>query len=290
MTIIKLVQNITFLWEAFMAIIAISRQVAALGDEISEAVAQKLGYKFINRKMIEKRIVEMGFPESKLEKYDERKPGFFASLARDRDEYLDYLQTAVLEAAADGNCVLIGRGSFVILDRVPNLLSFKFVAETPVRVKRLMDEFLWDEKKALQRINESDNNRRGFHKSFFNLESDDLSHFHMIINTGLISVDSASDVIVQTVKDCITPEKENEGNAKVKEMLLSQRIVNSLVFTHKLNINFLHAEIIGKKMMLHGVADSAVVAEKALVLASKELPDYKIESSISIVQDFKAYS
>ena len=82
-----------------MAIITVARQVAALGDEISAAVAQKLGYKFVGRKEIEKKIVELGFPESKLIKYDERKPGFFASLAKDRDEYMDYLLTAILEAA-----------------------------------------------------------------------------------------------------------------------------------------------------------------------------------------------
>jgi len=93
-----------------MAVIAISRQVAALGDEVASAVAEKIGYKFINRQEIEKRIVELGFPAEKLKKYDERKPGFFASLVKDRDEYLHYLQTAVLEAADEGDCILIGRG------------------------------------------------------------------------------------------------------------------------------------------------------------------------------------
>ena len=75
-----------------MAIIAISRQVAALGDEIAAEVAKRLGYSFVGRQAIEKKIIELGFPAEKLKKYDERKPGFFASLAKDRDEYLDYLQ------------------------------------------------------------------------------------------------------------------------------------------------------------------------------------------------------
>ena len=69
-----------------MAVITIARQVAALGDEVASLVAKKLGYKFVGRKEIERKIVELGFPESKLEKYDERKPGFFASLAKDCDE------------------------------------------------------------------------------------------------------------------------------------------------------------------------------------------------------------
>ena len=132
-----------------MAVIAISRQVAALGDEIASALADKLGYVFIDRKEIEKRIVNLGFPEDKLKKYDERKPGFFASLAKDRDEYLDYVQTAILEAASQNNCILIGRGAFAILEDVPNVISVRFIAPNEIRKQRLMNEFSWDEKKSI---------------------------------------------------------------------------------------------------------------------------------------------
>ena len=79
-----------------MAIITISRQVAAHGDEVAEKLARNLGYTFITRKEIEKRIVELGFPESKLTKFDERKPGFFASLRNGSCEYFNYAQLAIL--------------------------------------------------------------------------------------------------------------------------------------------------------------------------------------------------
>ena len=49
-----------------MAIITISRQVAALGDEIAEATAKKLHYSFINRKEIERRIIALGFDKETL--------------------------------------------------------------------------------------------------------------------------------------------------------------------------------------------------------------------------------
>lgn len=272
-----------------MAILAISRQVAAFGDEIAAAVAKKLGYKFVDRKEIESKIISMGFPEAKLKKYDERKPGFFASLAKDRDEYLDYLQMAVLEAAANNNCILIGRGSFIILEDLPNLLSFRFVAKDEVRLGRLEREFNWTEKQARARIDESDANRLGFHKSFFNLENEDPSYFHLVVNTGMLDVESVSDMISSLVKNTITPEKEEAGKKKVEELLVAQRLVNTLVFDFKLNINFLHAVINGKKVTLQGVADSTALVDKAVAIASRELPDYAIESSISVVQDFKAY-
>lgn len=281
--------DLKFIRGNVMAIIAISRQVAALGDEVAQELARQTGYKFLDRKYIESKIIELGFPADKLKKYDERKPGFFASLAKNRDEYLDYLQTAVLESALEGNCILIGRGAFIILEAVPSLVSVRFVAKNEIRIKRLMNEFNWNEKQAMQRIEESDANRLGFHKSFFNLINEDPSHFHLTLNTGIIDVEKAALIIDNLRKTLITPEKEKQGIEKIKSLYEAQKLVNTLVFDYKLNIIFLKAVINDDVVVLHGVSDSAAVAEKAITIVSGLVPEKKVESCISIVQDFKAY-
>ena len=272
-----------------MAIIAISRQVAALGDEIAAAAAKKLGYTFITRKQIENRIVELGFPKEKLQKYDEIKPGFFASLAKGRDEYLNYLQYAVLEAASKGNCILIGRGSFVILEDVPNLISLRFVAKESVRAKRLEKEFNWTEKQAMARINESAANRKGFHKSFFNIDNEDSSHYMLTINTGILEQEEVVKQIVNFVKYFADPEKEALGKKRIENMLKAQDLTNKLLFEYKLNINFLRAIIDdeGTAITLQGVADSQAIVDRAVTLAAKILPSCTIKSAVNIVQDFK---
>ncbi len=272
-----------------MAIICMARQVAALGDEISMEVAKLMNYKFITREEIERRIIALGFSQEKLRKYDEVKPGFFASLTKDRDEYLDYLQTAILEAAAEGNCVLIGRGSAFVLEELPNMVSFRFVSNYDARLSRLEKEFNWNEKQARQRIEESDLNRMGFHKSFFNIDPEDPSHYHMVVNSGKMDLRTAANVIVSIVEAYITPKREEKGRRKIQDLLLAQRLVNSLVFEHKININFLHAVVIDKRIVLQGIADSSAMVEKAVILSQKANPDYKIESAVSVVQDFKTY-
>jgi cytidylate kinase len=272
-----------------MAIVAISRQVAALGDEIAASAAEKLGYKFVRRQELEKRIVALGFPESKLVKYDEKKPKFFASLVKDRDEYLQYLQTAVLEAASEDNCILIGRGSCIILEDVPSLISFRLIAKDSVRLERLEKEFSWNEKQARQRVEESDTNRKGFHKSFFNVDLDDPTRFHLVMNTGILGVEDGADIITSLVRTLITPERDEEGNRKLHTMLDAQHLVNKLVFEYKINIEFLRAVIHGNTVTLQGVADSSAVVERALKLAAETMPGYTAKSAISIIQDFKAY-
>jgi cytidylate kinase len=272
-----------------MAIVAISRQCAALGDEIAAALAKKIGYRFIDKREIEKKIVQLGFSPDKLKNYDERKPGFFASLAKERDEYLDYLQTAVLEVAQEGNCVLIGRAAHIILDGVPNLFAVRFVADRGVRMARLKEEFNWDDKKALQRIEESDANRLGFYKSFFNETNEEVEHFHLVINTGLFSIDSVTSIVSGAVNSLIDTEQEALGRKKVKEMYEAQKLVNELLFEHKLAISFLRAVIHEDKLVLQGVANSLAITEKAVSIAKEKMPDKTIESCISVVQDFKAF-
>jgi cytidylate kinase len=272
-----------------MAIVAISRQVAALGDEIAAAAAEKLGYRFVRRQDLEQRIVDLGFPAEKLSKYDEKKPKFFASLVKDRDEYLQYLQTAVLEAAADDNCILIGRGAYIILEDVESLISFRLVAKESIRLARLEEEFSWNEKQARQRIEESDTNRRGFHKSFFNIDVDDPVRFHLVMNTGIINTEEGADIIANLVQTTITPERDAAGNEKLQTMLDAQLLVNKLIFEYKINIEFLRAVIEDKTITLQGVADSSAVVERALKLTAEAMPGYTAKSVVSIIQDFKAY-
>ncbi len=272
-----------------MAIITISRQVAALGDEIARKLSSELGYQFIDRKYIEKRIVELGFPEEKLNRYDERKPGFFASLSKDRDEYLYKLQLAILESAEKNNCILIGRGAFSILEGVSNVIAVRFVSDDTIRLQRLMNEFDWDERQASQRIQESDENRKGFHKSFFNLDNDNNSLYHMTLNTCRVTEDDAAFIIADLCRRLIDSEKEKLGCKRVKELFSAQKLVNKIIFEDRVNINFLRAVIQNNVLSLQGVADSAAVAEKAVEIARKEFPKMKVESCISVVQDFKAY-
>ncbi|MGI5059185.1 AAA family ATPase [Treponema pectinovorum] len=272
-----------------MAIVTFSRQLASFGDEVSRIVAEKLGYDYVSRDDLERKIVELGFPFEKLHKYDEKTPGFFASLTKDRDEYLDYLQTAILETASKNNCVIVGRGSSVILSDLENHLSFRIIASENDRIRRAMDFLQADEKQAKKRLAAADKQKLGFYKSFFDVQIDDPSLHHAILNTTLLDFHSAADMICAAVNSVITAKKEASAKVRIEELLICQRIVNMLILEYGLNINFLRATARGGKVTLHGVADSSAIVERALMITQAELPEYKVESAVNVVQDFKAY-
>ena len=274
-----------------MSVITISRQVAALGDEIASDAAKELGYTFVTRHDIEKRIVELGIQKEKLEKYDERKPGFFASLSKNRDEYLNYLQLAVIEAASKGNCILIGRGAFAILEDVPGMIPIRLIAKDSIRIERLKKEFNWTEKQAMQRIEESRNNRAGFHKDFFNINHDDAQNYLMTLNTGILSREECVKIIVQTAKS-ISTEHNECGEKILSQMLSCQELTNKLLYEYHMKIDFLRAvsNTEGTEITLHGITDSQATIEKAVNLAAKILPSFSIKSAICVTQDFKSFN
>lgn len=272
-----------------MAIITISRQIASFGDEVAAELSRQLGYVFINRDVLEGDLLKRGITREELRKYDEKKPGFWASLARDRDEYFDYLREVVYERSKNGNCLFVGRGGFAILKDVPGCFAVRLVASESTRVARLMNEFSWPEKKALALVQESDTNRRGFHKAFFNIDHDDPSSHNLTINTDTISPAVAAKVIAQACTLTIDTAQERIGLARIEELLLAQRIVNHIVFDLKIPVHFLEATVASTEITLHGVADSGSVIERVLETARAMAPEKKVLSGISIVQDYKSY-
>ncbi|MDR3303912.1 MAG: cytidylate kinase-like family protein, partial [Treponema sp.] len=167
-----------------MAIITISRELAALGDETAHELANLLNYRFVDKRMLEERIKSCGMADHKLQKYDERKPSFLASLSQDRDDYLHYLKTAVLAEVSSGSSIIIGRGANVMFKNIPGVLSVFLVAPTEIRIERVKSYFHCDDRRARQIIDQSDKDREGFHHYFFDMEWRRSGNYHITLNTG----------------------------------------------------------------------------------------------------------
>ncbi len=272
-----------------MAIISFSRKIASYGDETAFELAKLLDYKFIDKKILEKDLVHCGISSENLKHYDERKPGFWASLSRNRDEYLDYLREVIYEHAQDGNCIFIGRGGFALLQNIPGCYAVRLVASDDIRAARLMKEFDWSEKKARLLMAESDTNREGFHKCFFDMEYQDPAQYDLVLNMDTISPRTASEIIKHACLTTISKNAEQEGVDHIKRLLIGQKIVNRIAFHLKLSIYFLDAEVSKDEIVLHGVADSSACIDEAIKAATEMSEGKKVSSQITMVNDYKPY-
>jgi cytidylate kinase len=269
-----------------MAIITIARELAALGEEVARELSRLTGYKLIDREYLEKRLTDYGLGAEKREKYDEKKPGFWASLSQERDDYLHFLKAALFEEAIGGDCIVIGRGGAAVFKSVPSLVAVKFVSPLALRIERVMKSYSCDEKHALQIVEESDHNRIGFHKYFFSIDWADPCSYDLTINSTKANTAQTAKLIDAYRNSVIDPAKEETGKRRLAELLLGQRVVTEIVYAKKVPVHFLEAAADGGRVILHGVANTQAAIDAALA-AARALPGVtEAESAIQVVQEF----
>jgi hypothetical protein len=281
------VKLIEFPREAVMAVIAIARELAALGEEVAAELVKATGYRLVDRDCLERRLADFGIDAGKSRKYDERKPGLWASLSQDRDDYLHFLKSAIFEEAGAGDCVLVGRGATALLKGLPHAVCVRVVAPRAERIARVRALYSCEERQAQQLIDRSDRDRAGFQKNFFSLVWADPAEYSLTISMGEgFSPEDAAAIVDRYRGVVVTAERERAGSARIAELILGQRVVTELVYGRKIPMHFLEAEVRGAEVLLRGVSNTAA-AIQAAVEAAKTVPGVtKVESAIQVVQEF----
>ncbi|MDR0409878.1 MAG: cytidylate kinase-like family protein [Spirochaetaceae bacterium] len=269
-----------------MAVITISRELAALGDETAKELAKQLNYNFVDRFRLEERIKSYGVTIQKLKKYDGRKPSFWDSLSQDRDDYIHYLKSAVLSEAKDGNCVVMGRGAFAILNGLPGVVPVRLVSSKDVRIARVKSYFHCDEKHALKIITQSDEDRIGFHKYFFEADWKDTANYQLTINTSHLHPAICAELIKNLITNTVDSETEEQFKIRMNDLILAQNIIHHVLYEREIAIYFLEATVSLGHACLFGVASSASIADAAAA-AAKEVPAVKsARSEIQVVHEY----
>lgn len=269
-----------------MAVIAISRELAALGDETARELATKMGYRFVDKENLEQRIASYGFSIKKMEKFDEKKPGFWASISRDKDDYLHYLKMALYEEAEIGSCIFVGRGAFALLKGLPAVVSIRLVSPLSIRLERVKSYFRCDEKRARMIIEQSDRDRNAFHRYFFDLDWNSATNYHLTINTGIIHPSIAAELIVHFVQQVVQPGDEKLLLNKLANLSLGERIVHQVLYSLGIPIHFMEAQVEEGRVILRGVASSPSAAEAAVAGAQQVAGGRQVSSEIQVVQEY----
>ena len=247
-----------------MGIIAVSRELAALGDETARELAKLLGYRFVDKQALAERIQSYGIESQKFKKYDECKPSFFASLSQDRDDYLHYLKTAIFAEAEQGNSVFIGRGAGAVFKDMPAFISLFLASPLDIRIERVKSYFQCDERRARQIIETSDKNRIGFHRYFFDIDWRDHENYHLSLNTGFFHPADCAEIINQFKSRFFTPESESQNAARLQELILEQRVKHCIRYEREIPVHFLEVSVSGGIITLHGVANSQALVDAAM--------------------------
>jgi cytidylate kinase len=230
-----------------MTVITISRQFGSGGDEIAESVCQMMNYRRFDKLMIAKAAVESGLSDEEIVDFSEENykvKNFFDRLFRrtetgtkarywrenldglrvveeislSEDHLLMLVQKAVLSAYQSGNMVIVGRGGQMILHDFADVLHLRFEAPLEDRLQNVRAQIRKEHTESLRSVDlrreaqdmilERDNASADYLKRFYAVDWANPMLYHVILNTGRITVPQASEYIVGMLRSSFYAKPE----------------------------------------------------------------------------------
>ena len=189
-------------------VITISMEPGSGGSIIAQRVAERLGFDWFHRDIVEK-IAKTAKIRSavvnSLEK--ERLSGvkdFISSLMEDYyihpDTYLRHLLVVINTIAKHGRAVIVGRGANFILP-AEDIFAVRVIAPTEKRIREVALTHNVSTEEAKRRVIQRQSRRKAFVRRTFNADISNPIHYDMTINTGKMSIDAAVEAVIATVKE-----------------------------------------------------------------------------------------
>ena len=189
-----------------MAIVTISHQMGAGGPEIGAALAQRVGYRYVDHELIQDAARRYGLVEEKLTHLDEAKPTLFERFDVETRRYITIIQTTLLELAEADNVVLMGRGGQWLLRGIPHVLRVRTIAPFDHRVRQWLKRTAElsgetpNQRLAAEIVRRDDSEKAGRMRYLYEVDLSDPTLYDLTINSEKLSHDAAVEMIERAVR------------------------------------------------------------------------------------------
>lgn len=220
-----------------MATITISRQLGSGANEIANRVCELLEYQRFDKRMLaqaaslsglsEPEIIDFSEENYKVRNFLDRlfnrpaiqmplesEPGLDQEKILVMEEItLKLVKSAILFAYHRGDVLIMGRGGQVILQDKPGVLFVRIEAPLEDRIQRVKDQLKESRhissvtidlrRKAQDWIFERDLASAEYLKRFYNVDWEDTSLYHLVINTGKLNTEQSAELIANLAERMI---------------------------------------------------------------------------------------
>ena len=200
-------------------VIAVTRQVGSSGEEVAQAIAQGLGFRYVDYQVVQDAAREAGVsPETVSEA--ERTPSLLTrileALAKNpglpaagwadpvslsisplmtSSDYRKFVEDVVRALASEGNCLILGHAAQVILKDRPDTLKVLVTGSRRMRVRRVMVGMAVDEKTAQKTVERTDAERVDYFRRFYDTGYLTPCTYDIVVNTDHLSPGQAAQIV-----------------------------------------------------------------------------------------------
>lgn len=194
----------------YVSVITIGRQYGSGGSELGQILADKLGYAFYDKEIIEMTAGTTGYSSNYVGEHQESLTNSliydlvnhmytFPETESPKDKIFDAQSKVIKEIAEKGHCVIVGRCADQILKDRTDCLNIFLHAPLKNRIKRVMGKKNLTEKDAKQLILREERRRADNYHYYTRQIWGASANYHLSLDTSL-GYDYVLDVIIQTAK------------------------------------------------------------------------------------------
>lgn len=194
----------------YVSVITIGRQYGSGGSELGQILADKLGYAFYDKEIIEMTAGTTGYSSNYVGEHQESLTNSliydlvnhmytFPETESPKDKIFDAQSKVIKEIAEKGHCVIVGRCADQILKDRTDCLNIFLHAPLKNRIKRVMGKKNLIEKDAKQLILREERRRADNYHYYTRQIWGASANYHLSLDTSL-GYDYVLDVIMQTAK------------------------------------------------------------------------------------------
>lgn len=205
-----------------MAVVTLSRQYGAGGLRVGPALAEALGFRFVDREIVEEAARRLGVQPEVAEERDERAPaiveeiglalaaaspefGIAAVPELDDRAMAEATRRVILSLSDAGGYVILGRGSQAALAGRPDACHIALVGDLGDRARRIMEWQNVDEREAVSRCERADAERAGYLRHFYRKDIRDPLLYDAVLNTSRLGLEATAELAVTVARRKLGP-------------------------------------------------------------------------------------
>ena len=195
-----------------MAIITISRGSFSGGKMLAEALARRLGYRYIDRDHVIRKAAEWGVSQDDLRMAIDKPPSFIGQSQHTKYIYLAFIQAALAEDVRHGDAIYHGLAGHLLLGKGLHILRTRIIAPMEFRIAKVQERGKFNRKQAIAYIEAIDDDRRKWTRFLYGVDWADPSLYDLVLNLEQIGLEEACEAIcVLAESNCFQPTAETQA-------------------------------------------------------------------------------
>jgi cytidylate kinase len=204
-------------------IVTIARQAGAQGEAVGRAVAERLGWSYLDREIITQAAARAHVSEATIEQA-ERVPSLLTRMMEalgrypsgfelaeampgaphvpplSSEAYRSFIEQVIHQLEETADAVLIGHASQAVLRGSRRAVHLYIVAPLAQRARLVGAEEGLAQEEAIRLVKSTDAERADFLQRYYGMRWNNPSNYDLILNTGRLPVSAAAGIIVDLVR------------------------------------------------------------------------------------------